>query len=260
MNISLAIPTYHSSSFLEHTLDSLQGSNVIDDIVISDNSQDKIEHESLEKIVLKFKDLNISLKINDKNIGAYKNKYFCVQNCKNTFVYQLDSDNRAIPKYINTNFIKDLKKNNMYLPGIIYLFHYKKKQKYPNTFKSKKVTFVKKDVNLNLKDIQNEMVDQNIIYQKNIDWILNLGNHLVNRDFYLSSLEEGLSTNLNITSDAMAQTYFWLKNGGELYITKSLRHYHGLRDDSIWTLNSKSAQESVDNFKKLITQIPYSTL
>jgi|TARA_Y100000389_G_scaffold73483_1_gene70113 glycosyltransferase involved in cell wall biosynthesis len=256
MNISVAIPTYRSSSFLEQTLNSLQGSNVIDDIVISDNSQDKIEQESLKKIVLKFKDLNISLNINDKNLGPYKNKYICVQNCKNAFVYQLDSDNRAIPKYINQNFTKDLKKDFMYLPGIIYLFNYKKRQKFPNTFKSKKVKFVKNDVNLNLKDIQSEMVNQNIIYQKNIDWILNLGNHLVNRDFYLSSLEEGLGTKLNITSDAMAQTYFWLKNGGELYVTKSLRHYHGLRDDSIWTLNSKLAQESVDNFKKLINQIP----
>ncbi len=255
MKITVAIPTFYSSKFLKKTLKSLENINFINEVIISDNSVNKKEKYYLEKLVSNFNNLNIKLFFNKSNVGAYKNKYISIQQSSNDFVYQLDSDNRAYLNNLDLDFINNLDESLMYCPSEIYLFKHNYFNKFTKPLKKQKIVYVQDDKLLDIHLIQKEMKEKNLIIDKNIDWVINGGNHIVNKNFYVECLKEGLSTQYNTTSDAITQTYFWLKNGGKVYLSKKLKHFHGLHNNSIWISNPSSAQESIDNFKKLILQL-----
>ena len=79
-NISIAIPTYNSSQYLAEALKSLLKFKCVDEVVIQDDGSDSKERESIKKIVNGFeKKLDISFYFNEKNLGAFQNKYLNIQ-------------------------------------------------------------------------------------------------------------------------------------------------------------------------------------
>ena len=93
--ISLAIPTYFSSKYLSILLKSIKNSELISEIVISDDSNNMNETENIKKIISKYKNshINFVYSQNLNNQGAFNNKYDAISKCSNQIVYQIDSDN-----------------------------------------------------------------------------------------------------------------------------------------------------------------------
>ena len=118
--ISVGIPTFNSSIYLEECLRSLLKQKTIDEILISDDCSKDLELFKIEEIVGKYnKKLPIILYKNPKNQGAFVNKLNLIHASKNKYIYILDSDNIAgknldniVKKYIfkKSNFLKSIKR------------------------------------------------------------------------------------------------------------------------------------------------------
>ena len=92
--LSIAIPTYQSSQYVEESIKRIMNFKCVDEIIIQDDKSDNQNYRELEQIVNIYnKKLNIKLFRNKKNIGAFGNKLLNIKNCKNDAVYQIDSDN-----------------------------------------------------------------------------------------------------------------------------------------------------------------------
>ena len=77
-NISVAIPTYYSSAFISKTIDSLKHTNVVNEIVITDDSESNKEFKRLTDEVnnsLEYSDIKLKLIQNPSKLGGFKNKY-----------------------------------------------------------------------------------------------------------------------------------------------------------------------------------------
>ena len=84
--------------------------------------------------------------------------------------------------------------------------------------------------------IQDSIKKKNYLIDKNIRWILNSGNFIVNRDSFLRTISEGTKINRNIlTLDAVVISYLWLKDNKRIKIDKNLYHFHRKRLDSVFT-------------------------
>ena len=126
--ISVAIPTYYSSKLIEDTINPLLNNKIIDEIVVTDDSEDKNEFNELSRKInnlVENSSVKIKISKNSKKLGGFKNKYHSVSKTSNDFVYQIDSDN--IPSYRSLQFIEKspeniFDKDLLYLPSRIYLF------------------------------------------------------------------------------------------------------------------------------------------
>jgi len=260
-NLSIAIPTYNSSKYLEDIFKVLSRFKSIVEVIISDDLSDKKNLILLEKIVHEYKNkLNIKIYQNEKNLGGFKNKYMATSLCSNDYIYQLDSDNIPVLNSLNviSNFINSNKfnKETLYLPSKLQTFN---KNKISSLFKKKNyITFSDKNLILDKKLIlENLNGEKDSIKDKSIRWVLNVGNPLFYKKAYLEKLEEGVfQNNINISAaDAIALNYYWIKNGGSIELLKNFKHLHRLRDDSYYVSEGAQSTESinlyVENFKKL---------
>ena len=90
------------------------------------------------------------------------------------------------------------------------------------------------------------------MYEKNksIYWILNIGNFIFSKDSFLKNVENEQNFSREILSmDAVAFTYYWLRNDNTLYLMND--HYHFHRKDRFSFLdrkeNSKISRKHFDN-------------
>jgi len=253
--ISVAIPTYNSSKYLNTLLKSLQTYECIDEVVIQDDASNNEEFNAMKNIIKKFDNsLNINLKKNQKNIGAFQNKYLNIQNCKNKNVYQLDSDN-AIACNLDL-VIQEINDDNfLYIPSKIFQFRkYKNVSKLLSLIQKKySVTFTKNDFIFSLDKIQKEIQGiEKYTIDKNINWVLNSGNFIVNKNKYIESMNVGFVNKIRPQMDAVAISYFWLKGGGEIKTLKNLKHYHRKRYDSVSFTEKDGSFESQEEYKDKI--------
>ena len=112
-NISVAIPTYFSSRLIEDTIQPLLKYKIVNEIVITDDSENTNEYNELSrKVNLLLESSPIELKMfkNSKKLGGFKNKYNSISKSSNDFVYQIDSDN--IPNTKSLKFIQNSPENN----------------------------------------------------------------------------------------------------------------------------------------------------
>jgi hypothetical protein len=67
---------------------------------------------------------------------------------------------------------------------------------------------------------------------KYMDWILNMGNFLINKNRYLSSLENAnCDESLNLLhADVFAFSYYWFLSEGKYKIVNGLSYHHRLRE------------------------------
>ena len=254
--ISLAIPTYFSSRFIVELINTLTPHKVVDEIVISDDSENNTEFKKLEYSVkesLKLTDIKLNITKNNKNLGGFKNKYKCVENCSNQYIYQIDSDNLArnkTLKYISRLEIDKLNNNTLHIPASIYLFENNKYEMYLNP--SKKVVYKRKSTLINFQIVKNNLIEnKKFVVKKNIDWLLNTGNPFFNKLDYLESLKPGLKYETNkLSACSIAMVYFWLLSGKEINVSKYLAHYHRVRKDSYYVEQGSIADNSVSYFKQ----------
>ncbi len=243
MKISVAIPTFNSSKYLIPNLNNLIKTNLISEIVIRDDCSNFKNKELADKILKSFqKKTKIDIRYfqNKKNLGAFENKLEVIKDCREEYVYQVDSDNipmNNFNRYLN-KFIKYPKDSTiLYLPSKIFQF-----RTYHNICRSlshldKKyiVRYRKDDFIFDKVKIQNSIKKKkNYLIDKNIRWVLNSGNFIVNRDSFLSTISEGTKIDKNIlTLDAVAISYLWLKDNKKIKIDKNLYHFHRKRSDSV---------------------------
>ena len=250
--LSVAIPTYNSSGYLFRLLKKLEKFNSVNEIVIQDDFSTDEEFKNINKIVKRF---------NKKNLGAFLNKINAVTNCKNEFVYQIDSDN--LPgKYLDRIFKSVIFENNnniIYYPSQLIQTidsSYFKKLKY-YLLKDNKVTLSKDDKFITLNSLKNAITkNEDITFDKNYRWILNCGNFIVNKEKFKNVFEiSNIEVNEYYVLDAVAINYYWLKNQGQVKLLRDHYHYHKKREDSVSIINADKTLDSFDYFEKKIISL-----
>ncbi len=261
--VSVAIPTYNSSKYLKDCIAPLQNSKFINEIVINDDFSEIEQFELLENEVFQIKNnskINIKLSRNDKNIGAFKNKLLTIEKCSNDLVYQLDSDNvpqKNLDLVIN-KIIKINDKNNLYSPAKIYHFmeSYKFAKIRSTISKKYKVRFFNEDYSLDFDDaIEYYKNNKNITIDKNVSWILNLGNFFTFRQNYLDTIGNYSSIIEHpLSADALTTTYVWLSKGGKIYSLKNFYHFHRKRTDSVSNTEGDGTRQAYEFYKEKYKQ------
>lgn len=255
--LSIAIPTFNSSTYLRESLQVFSKLKTIEEIVISDDLSDEEDFLNLEKIVQEYKSqLNIKIYQNKENLGGFANKYKATSLCLGEYVYQLDSDNIPIYKSLDKiiKFINsgEFNHDNLYLPSKIRIFNENRivsflKNKNHITFSNKNLILDKEIIVQNLKGEIDSIKD------KSIRWVLNTGNYLFFKQSYLSNLKEGINQDeINISAaDAIASNYYWLKNGGKVELLEGFKHLHRLREDSYYVSEGSQSTESINLFEDM---------
>ncbi len=267
---SVVIPTYNSSKYLRELLQSLKNLKFLNDVVITDDCSHSDEYKNLIEIIkeVEFKDLNISLSRNEYNIGGFKNKYKGIELAKNKIVYQVDSDNVITKR--TKNFLNDqynlnlINKGDLFLPSKISLFKKYKIIENILFFRNNDVLFTKRNKELDINEVKDELKKEEInkkdssFKDRTLKSILNIGNPVFRREDYLNFCKEGFDLKIDISAgDAIALSYFYLKNKGKIIFNRNIGHFHRMRDDSYWHEGgekSKSADlyflEKIQNFQK----------
>ncbi len=255
-NISLAIATYNSSNYLEELFISFfNGSNEkpFNEVVINDDKSNEKEFKKIISLVNlyseRYREINFEINQNNKNLGGFINKYLAVKNCKNSLIYQIDSDNlirKSTIKFLENSTFHN---NVLYIPSNIYILN-------KNKYIKRNVNLTKNYGELPLDEIKKFLLKNPDINQNNLNWALGIGNPIFHKEDYLSICEEGYKSYLNIYShDSYALVYFWLKANGILYFDKNHSHTHRIHDNSYWQTKGNIMFDSVYALRKLILAI-----
>jgi glycosyltransferase involved in cell wall biosynthesis len=244
--ISLAIPFYNTSEYFLDCIKYAVEDEFVSEIVVNDDFSSQQEYENIVSLSNEISKIKVFR--NQRNLGAFRNKYLTVKNCTNEWVYLLDSDNHPFEEtYQIIRNIPDDHSNICYSPRQLFCknddkIDYEHISDY--TFKY---------------DIIGIEESKDAIFKKTkwFDWFLNSGNYVVNRQMYLDSLAhpyENDSTPL-LHADTAAAYYFWLKNGGEFVVVNDLRHNHRLRPQSNWNACGSYSAQSVEYYKEQIVNL-----
>ena len=278
--VTVGIPTYNSSNYIEQCLKSIKNITSINEILISDDGSTTSELKRLQEIILRYQTkfkLDIKLLETPTNVGAYKNKLKLIENSKNEYIYVLDSDNiaaRNLDKIINKVLEEDNPKF-LYQPNIMYQFwNYPKLAKLMSPYNKKyivkffdsnyilnksivKKLLVQNSGTYNLKDYRDKLPPVENLEKKLIDkwimWILNCGNFIVNKRYMIDIAEAGLKFDRKVLSvDAIVFSYLWLENGCEIKILNDFYHHHRKRNDSV---SFTESEDSVNAIKYFIDRV-----
>ena len=274
--ITVGIPTYNSSKYLNQCLKSIKNLKNIDEILISDDGSTVSELAKLKEIVLKYQikhRLNIKILESTTNFGAYRNKLKLIENSKNEYIYVLDSDNMA-SKSLDDIINEILNENNpkfLYQPNVMYHFWkyprlaqlmspYNKKyivkffdSNYILDRDSVKALLIDNSGTYNLKDYGNQLPSfkdpEKKIIDKWIFWILNCGNFIVNKKHMVDIAQAGLEFDRKILSvDAIAFSYLWIEKGMKIKIFNNFYHHHRKRNDSVSFTESEDSVNAIKHF------------
>lgn len=266
-HISVAIPTYKSSKYLNRLLEKIEKINLVNEIIISNDFSDKSEEKNLEVITNKFvkrnPDKNLVFLKNKNRLGPFVNKYKAISQCRNEIVYQIDSDNLPMIKFdnfFNENLYKEFNKENIYYPSKIYQFRtYEKFCMLGSKFSNKYKVTLSKEHNIFSKETIQEYIKNNekIDSNKSIRWLLNIGNFIVYKNNFLDSMQEGLSYDEKylFAADQFLITYLWLKNRNSIELHDKHYHFHRKRNDSISFSEKERTSESFEYIERKILNL-----
>ena len=242
--ISLGIPFYNTSQYFLECIRYALENKFVSEIVVNDDCSDEDQWKKLNQIVDTLNTDKIKLFRNKENLGSFRNKYITVLNCSNTWVYPLDSDNRAFE-----NSYDSIKSISNVDPLIIYSpQHLCCKNDDSENYE------VISDYNFKY-DLIGIEETKDMIFKKTkwFDWFFNSGNYVLNKDTYINALKkpyEDKST-LLLDADTAAAFYFLLEYGVKFKIIKNFSHHHRLRKDSTWNTCGENSQLSVNYYQKL---------
>ena len=246
-NISIAIPTYNSSAYLNLLIKQLGKSGVVNEIVISDDGSLSSEIKNIKVIISKnknyFPKINFKILENTKRSGPFINKYLCIENCNNDLVYQIDSDNLPMlnfDKFVKNTLIPNFEKENIYYPSKIFQFRKYNYLSIPASYLFQgtkyKVILKNKSYEFTKDIIQNSIKHgTQITDDKNRRWLLNIGNYFVDKNIFIDSMKEGLNFTKEqlFAADQFLVSYLWLKYNKSIKVMKNHYHFHRKRTDSI---------------------------
>ena len=277
--ISIGIPTYNSSKYLNECIRSIVDLKNVDEIIISDDGSSTVEVNKIEKIVNEYK--KNSTKIfrfikNKENSGAFVNKFNLIKESSNDFIYILDSDNIAgknLDRVIKSVFRSDSSKNLLIQPNTMYQFwEYPMLAKLMSKLDKKyKVKFFHHSSVLNMKNVKDLLIlnsgdydlknfvsnseklksdiKKDPLIDKWVFWILNCGNFIVNKEKMLNISKKGLNMERSLRSvDAIVFSYLWLLEGLSIKVDKDFYHYHRKRNDSVSFLEKLDSKNSIEYF------------
>lgn len=238
MSITLAIPTYNSSQYVEEAIQYAINNDFVSEILIQDDCSSPGHYEKLESIVSNVPKARLIR--NETNVGGFTNKYRAVDGSKNEWVYLLDSDNHLTENTLSViqSLEESLCESVIYCPEKLILHNDGqpplKEVVYDFEFDSINFSFAK-------------------ILLKNgtelTDWFLNTGNYLLHRENYCKFVGEHFLTNENpYAADVIAAAYYWLKSGGSFNIVKGWEYYHRLRNDSYWMSCGENSPKSSNTY------------
>ncbi len=267
--ISIAIPTYNSSKYLDNLLKRVLSVNSVNEIVISDDDSNENEKKIYKKSIDKFNKIypnkNLLFISNKKRGGPFVNKYNAIKNCTNKIIYQIDSDNLPminLDDYIKKDLLPSFKDKNIYYPSKIFQFRKFEKLSILQSklLKGTKYKVVIKDKNFefNKELIKNSIINsEKITTEKNRRWLFNIGNFIVDRENFLNAMQEGLSypEKYLYAGDQFLITYLWLKNNKNIEVKKRHYHFHRKRSDSVSFEERDRTSEAFDYLEKKILEL-----
>lgn len=223
MKISVAIPTYNSSKYLWKAIKPFIHNDFIGEIIINDDNSSLTEFGNILNIISNINSSKIKVYKNKVNQRAFVNKYFSISKCSYDWVYLLDSDNSIDDSVISTMETLNYSDGSIcFCPEKLFL----------TNGKLIEFNYTKKliDLNSTKKYIKNNA--------PNINWFLNNGNFLVNKNNYLSSqklyFRDSIKDDfLNPNGcDVLLFSYYWFLKNFKYKIVKNFYHYHTIREDS----------------------------
>lgn len=246
--ISLAIPEYNTSQYFIDCIKYALEDDFVDEIVVNDDCSSEDHFKNLINIIHGLNSSKIKLFRNQINLNAFRNKYLTVKNCKNDWVYLLDSDNHPFEE--SYQIIRTIPDNN------------------PNICFCPQNLFCKNDNVSDYENISNYDFGYDIIgieeskeaLNKGVEWFnwfVNSGNYIFNKNTYLQFLKEPFENSDTplLHADTAAVFYYWLKNGGKFKVVKGLRHNHRLRPDSNWHSCGNNSNLSVNYYETAIKNL-----
>jgi hypothetical protein len=222
MTISLAIPTYNSSQYFWDCIKPAIHNDFIGEIVIHDDYSSQSEYANILEIVYNLNTNKIKVYRSEKNQKAYINKYLSISKCTNDWVYLFDSDNWFDESIIDVISKLDYNKTN-----ICYLIDQL------NVTDGNIIVFDYEDKVLNLRIIK-EYIEKKIHH---IDWVLNTGNFICNKNAYLNSQKPAVDSFLSNDGkfnnpkgcDVLLFSYYWLMSNNSFEIVDGFYHNHRIR-------------------------------
>ena len=116
------------------------------------------------------------------------------------------------------------------------------------------VNLANNDIKFDMEKVKQSINNEiNLLVDKNIFWVLNCGNFIVNKIKYLKIAHAYLDNkDVPMSADAIALSYLWLLNGGEIALDKNMYHFHRKRDDSVSFTEGEGTRTSIEYFRDLI--------
>lgn len=244
--ITLAIPFYNTSQYFEEAVEYCLNDNFVKEIVVNDDCSTEEEWNKLNDIVNTLNNGKIKLFRNEVNLGGFRNKYTAVKNSSCDWVYLLDSDNHLTEKTLESiKEISDPNENFCYIPQTLLL--YNKSDGYTN-----QVTYNFKYKEIGIDEAQDALLKKT----KYIDWFLNTGNFVFNREKYLEKLRDGYE-NLDepVYACSIAFSYHWMSKGGFYKVVPGMEYYHRLRGDSYWNSCGSNSDYSAQYYHQKIIDL-----
>ena len=218
--ISVAIPYYNNSKFIQKTLETLIDDERVDEIIIVDDKSQDID--DLNSIIYKLNTTKVKLFENKINMGCYHNKIISVSKCSNDWCILLDSDNYIDKVYLDRVYnISKWDKNTIYAPDR------------PITFPGTPSKVMDYRIYSNTY-ITNELFISD--FNKNVfQCLINTCNYFIPCKEYVSCMKKGFDTyNRDIIDCLDSAVLFtdWLLCKNRILIVDNLSYYHRLHPNS----------------------------
>jgi len=246
--ISVAVPFFNTSQYINELLDPLLKCEYIDDIIINDDASLDEEFSKLENIIGSINSKKIKIYKNKTNVGGFKNKYLTIQYCKNDWVYLLDSDNFTYSGMIDKFILEEKNKKTVYFPDEFFF--------------GSDSSIIKIGIGYNEVDLDSIKV---LIKQKNniINNFLNLCNFFVNKNNFLDSCKNYFEGIINDTisaencsgGDCALMMYCLLKNNSKIKVIPGYKYFHRIRYGGFYLLDEEKSKKCVEYYKENILSL-----
>lgn len=248
--ISIAIPFYNNSNYINDLLQNIINDERITEIVICDDKSNNNELNKLKDIIFKHNSSKIKLYQNTKNLGCYHNKLNTLNKCTNEWACLIDSDNIIDKTYIDRLYsFEKWKTELIYAPMWAYTFGTKKEQ-----FRSP---------NLNYSQFKNEYIDRKKYIEyftsgnMNFKCLINTCNYFLPVNEYLSIMKKYDYERMKIDClDSMVLFADWIHHNNKVYIVDNLIYKHRLHTQSNFVLSPshKFSREVESNILQKLNQ------
>jgi glycosyltransferase involved in cell wall biosynthesis len=216
--ISLAIPHYNNTKYIQEAISCSLNDDRINEIIICDDKSKDINQ--LKEILIKINNNKIKLYENNSNLGCYHNKLETVSKCEKEWAILLDSDNIISTQFIDTLYdISEWDIKTIYAPSVAETF--------PNYISP----------NLNYTRFANQTITKEV-YLKEIEkndflCLTNTCNYFLPVKQYLSCMtKETYDRNIIDSLDSAVLFTDWLCGYNTVFIVKNLKYHHRLHPES----------------------------